>query len=103
MRVSTSVIQTQRNSLTNGLDFGSIILQKHFPTGILIEMLKEKSYGVFVTKVSHQYSDQNSIRIPLSSEFFKNSDDIFSTFPTGKNKWLLNSSKPFPTGILIKK
>ena len=38
----TSVIQTQRNSLTNGLDFGSIILQKQFPTRILIEMLKEK-------------------------------------------------------------
>ena len=38
---------------------GSIILQKQFPAGILIEILKEKSSDVFATKVSHQYSDQN--------------------------------------------
>ena len=36
-----------------------------------------------------------SIRIPLSSEFLKNSDEIFSTFPIGENKWLQNSSNIF--------
>ena len=42
---------------------------------------------------SHQSSDQNSVRIPLLSEFLKNSDDIFSTFLVGKNKLLHNSLK----------
>ena len=36
---------------------------------------------------------KNSIRIPLLSEFLNNSDDIFSNFLIGKNKWLHNSSK----------
>ena len=55
-----------------------------FPNSILIKIL-EKFHKNF-----------------LSSQFLKNSDDIFSTFDIGKNKWLHNSSiNLFPTGILI--